>query len=94
MTRQAIVATAHASRYLQQLCKHWSHKFDVDYSPNAGRIALPLGDVALKAGETDLTIQITPTSVDNLEKLEDVVASHIDRFAHKEGGLTYDWQPA
>lgn len=23
-------ATAHAEKYLQQLCKHWSHRFSVE----------------------------------------------------------------
>ena len=33
----AEVATAHASRYLQQLYKHWSHRFAVEFA----RAALP-----------------------------------------------------
>lgn len=28
---QANVATEHASRYLQRLCKHWAHKFPVEF---------------------------------------------------------------
>ena len=32
------VPTASASRYLQQLCKHWSHKFTVEFTPEQGRI--------------------------------------------------------
>ena len=34
----ATVPTAHASRYLQQLCKHWSHKLPVEF--DASRRAL------------------------------------------------------
>ena len=34
----AIVPTAAASRYLQQLCKHWSHKFAVEFTPEHGTI--------------------------------------------------------
>ena len=30
---KTMVTTKHASRYLQQLCKHWSHKFTVEFSP-------------------------------------------------------------
>ena len=32
------VTTASASRYLQQLCKHWSHKFSVEFTPERGII--------------------------------------------------------
>ncbi len=35
---QAQVPTASASRYLQQVCKHWSHKFAVEFSPEHGII--------------------------------------------------------
>ncbi len=32
-TSQARVQTTEASRYLQQLCRHWSHKFKVEATP-------------------------------------------------------------
>ncbi len=34
----ADVVTAHASRYLQQLCKHWSHKFSVSFDERQGKV--------------------------------------------------------
>lgn len=37
---RADVPTAHASRYLQQLCKHWAHRFEVTFDPHQGRIDL------------------------------------------------------
>ena len=40
---QATVTTASASRYLQQLCKHWSHKFAVEFTPELLRKDLDLG---------------------------------------------------
>ena len=33
---ETAIATASASRYLQQLCKHWSHKFAVQFTPQHG----------------------------------------------------------
>ena len=35
---QATIPTASASRYLQQLCKHWSHKYAVSFTPEHGTI--------------------------------------------------------
>ena len=32
----ASVATANGSKYMQQLCKHWSHKLEVDLSEQKG----------------------------------------------------------
>jgi hypothetical protein len=35
------VPTAHASRYLQQLCKHWSHNLAVTFSESEGTVTFP-----------------------------------------------------
>ena len=38
---QVRVPTAHASRYLQQLCKHWSHNLTVDFDETHGTVTFP-----------------------------------------------------
>jgi hypothetical protein len=91
-TASARVPTAHASRYLQQLCKHWSHKFPVSFTPLNGRIELPLGVCILDADEDGLGLVLDTTS-DQLTRMEDVVADHIKRFAFKEE-LRFDWVEA
>jgi uncharacterized protein len=35
-TAKASVPTANAAKYMQQLCKHWSHKLEVDLSEQRG----------------------------------------------------------
>ena len=37
----AHVPTASGSRYLQQLCKHWSHNLAVEFTPEHGTIVFP-----------------------------------------------------
>lgn len=44
---EAAIPTAEASRYLQQLCKHWSHKLDVSFTPNDGRVLFSEQSVCL-----------------------------------------------
>jgi len=86
----AIVPTPHASRYLQQLCKHWAHKFTVEFTPESGRF--DLGEnriVVLNANEHNLTTTIEAADT-NLAQMEDVVASHIVRFAFREE-LIFNW---
>jgi hypothetical protein len=88
----ADVATANASRYLQQLCKHWSHKFDVKFDVNSGKI--PFSDTAelvMKANGDVLSLRLD-ASADRLPTLEEVVADHLKRFAFREE-LRIDWQP-
>jgi len=78
-TSRADVTTAQASKYLQQLCKHWAHKFPVAFDPNHGAIELSHGRTVLDA------------DAEALERLETMVADHIKRFALRED-LVFDWK--
>ncbi len=90
----AIVPTTHASRYLQQLCKHWSHKFDVTFDATTGHIPLPLGSADLAAGDMALTVTCEVADGGDLDRIQTVVAEHLNRFAFREGELAFQWQPA
>ncbi|MER8978538.1 MULTISPECIES: DUF2218 domain-containing protein [unclassified Mesorhizobium] len=92
-TSRADVATEHASRYLQQLCKHWAHKFPVEFDPTHGTIDLSMGRTVLDADAGALHIAVTTDEGGSLERLESVVADHIKRFAFREE-LAFDWKPA
>jgi hypothetical protein len=92
-TSHADVTTAHASRYLQQLCKHWAHKFPVEFDPNHGVVDLSLGRTVLDADAAALHIAVMADETGSLERLEMVVADHIKRFAFREE-LTFDWKQA
>lgn len=87
---KAIVETEHASRYLQQLCKHWSHKFAVEFTPEKGRIDLGEGRVTdLSADAKALTVEVESP---DLTRMKQVVEEHIARFAFRET-LAFDWKP-
>lgn len=88
----ADVATAHAGRYLEQLCKHWSHKFPVEFDAHHGRV--PFSETAaltLKVNGDVLSLTLDAPA-DRLPTLEDVVTEHLKRFAWRED-LKVDWQP-
>ncbi|RUX35240.1 DUF2218 domain-containing protein, partial [Mesorhizobium sp. M4A.F.Ca.ET.050.02.1.1] len=79
-TSRADVATEHASRYLQQLCKHWAHKFPVEFDPHHGAIDLTsLGRTVMEADAKALHIAVAADDATSLERLETVVADHIKR---------------
>ena len=88
----AIIHTTSGSRYLQQLCKHWSHKFDTAFDASQGRVALPIGTAEMAASPKALTVTCTAPQADNLPRLEQVVADHLNRFAFREAPLQFDWR--
>ncbi|MGE3293788.1 MAG: DUF2218 domain-containing protein [Geminicoccaceae bacterium] len=92
-TTKAEIATAHASRYLQQLCKHFAHKLPVTFDPTRGRIEFPLGICELVASTGLLTMQTEAGDETRLAEVEMVVARHLERFAFRED-LKVEWGQA
>ena len=92
-TSIARVPTLSASRYLQQLAKHWSPKMEVSFSPEEGRIAFPNGSVlTMRADSATLDVMLVVPESEDMGRMRGVVASHLDRFAFREAPLTFDWQ--
>ncbi len=92
MAVTATIATTHGSRYLQQLCKHWSHKFETRFDPTQGEIDFPMGPIRLSADDARLTVVLEPKEDADVEKFKQVVADHLDRFAFREAPLPFDWR--
>jgi uncharacterized protein len=88
---KASVPTANAAKYLQQLCKHWSHKLEVDLSDRKGVVRFPAAVVAFDAVEDALLVKIESEKSEEVERMKGVVASHLDRFAFREAPLKFDW---
>lgn len=86
----AIVPTAHASRYLQQLCKHWAHKFSIEFTPEHGQIDLGENRIVTLDADSEKLTATVEAPQEALSQMEDVVASHIIRFAFREE-LAFDW---
>ena len=87
----AHVPTSSASRYLQQLCKHWGHKYPVDFDAKRGEITLPMGPVRMQATDSELAVELETPDPAGFDRFEGVVAEHIQRFAFRET-LQFDWQ--
>lgn len=98
----ALVPTPSASRYLQQLCKHWQHNLTVEYTADHGTVVFPRdargadwpGDalVTFDARADTLDVRIDASADEQLEALKGAVARHVDRFAFREAPLAFDWQ--
>ena len=85
------VQTEKASRYLQQLCKHFAHKVEVEFTPEQGLAKLPGGDAHMQAGAETLSIRIEADSPEGLARAKYIVEDHLLRFAFREnlGPLTW-----
>lgn len=87
----AVVPTENGWKYLQQLCKHWSHKLDVELGEKSGIVRFSDAVATMSADDQALTVEVEAASDDVLERMKGVVSSHLDRFAFREAPLPFDW---
>ena len=83
--------TASGSKYLQQLCKHWSHKFAVEFSVDKGLVRFPSAVATMEASADALLVTVETEDADAVERLKETVAKHLDRFAFREAPLPFEW---
>ena len=98
----AMVPTKSGSKYLQQLCKHWSHNLTVDFTPEQGTVIFPRDArgadwpdqaVVTMVGHPDtLECRIDASCDAQLQGLKGALARHLDRFAFREAPLPFDWR--
>ncbi len=80
----ATLDTAHARKYLQQLCKHFAHKVNVDYDNARGRVEFPPGLCVMTADERLLSFFCQSEEEERLASVQTIIDSHILRFAWRE----------
>jgi uncharacterized protein len=88
----ASVPTANGGKYMQQLCKHWSHKLEVDLSEDRGVVKFPAAVATFEPAADALLVTIEGEEGEAVERMKGVVASHLDRFAFREAPLPFDWK--
>ena len=93
-TASSSVPTANGAKYLQQLCKHWRHKFEVELSDHSGIVRFSDGTATMKADANALVITIEADDEQTVERLKGVVARHLNRFAFREAPMPFAWTPA
>ncbi|MFE9880648.1 DUF2218 domain-containing protein [Streptomyces sp. NPDC005784] len=118
-TAEARVVTDRPSRYLVQLCRHFSNKgrhlgrrlhghaggdeqalrdmravaeqAEVEWSDIEGQVALAWGRISLRVTPGVLSLHVEAAADDDLRRLQDLVAGHIERFGRRDG-LRVHWQ--
>lgn len=84
--------TAHASKYLQQLCKHFGHKVEVEFDETSGRCALMSGPAELRAEPDALVVRLTAEDAKGVIQARFTIDSHLVTFAHREGFVGCSWK--
>ncbi|MCC8934427.1 DUF2218 domain-containing protein [Rhizobium sp. 'Codium 1'] len=88
----AVVPTDSGWKYLQQLCKHWAHKLEVELGEQKGVVSFPEATAVMTSDDQTLTVEIEANSPEVLERMKGVVSSHLDRFAFREAPLPFEWR--
>jgi hypothetical protein len=88
---EARVPTTSGGKYVQQLCKHWSHKLPVELEGDTGVVTFVGAVATMKADAEAIDVSVRGEDREQVDRLKDVVAQHLDRFAFREAPMTYDW---
>lgn len=107
LTAEACVQTERPSRYLVQLCEHFSHKgrflghrrpafltpdlINVEWSDDHGSVSFGWGRCTVHAGPGALTLRAEADTVENLQRVQDIVGRHLGRFGRRDH-LAVHWQ--
>lgn len=86
----AEVRTEKPVPYMRQLCKHFGHKNEASYGEDSGSIRFPFGSCQLEAGDGVLVLGVDGEDAESLERMEQVIGSHLERFG-KRDELSVTW---
>lgn len=83
------------ARYVQQLVKHWAHKFDTTFEDGMGTVPFSEATRAkFTARENGIDIRLETPGAEEAERMQGVIERHLDRFAFREVPLAYEWSAA
>lgn len=88
---EAAVSTEKAGSYMKQLCRHWGHRFPVEFDDAHGRIEMPAMLCLLDATADSLAVRLELDEGADQDRMEEVVREHIQRFAFREQ-LAFQWK--
>lgn len=87
------VATPKASGYLAQLSKHFGHKIDVLQTADETIFTFSDGRVSAHVKDDALVFAASAETDTQLRKVEQIIGSHLERFAFREN-LVVTWPKA
>lgn len=94
MISTARYSTQNASRYVQQLAKHFAHKIEVRLDGDSATFRMEAGSVRLDAGDGAFVARVEAEDAKGIINLRYVIDKHLVIFAFREGFTGLDWRIA
>lgn len=94
MQSETRIATTNASTYIRQLCKHFSHKVQAEYTDTTGHIQFDGGFCDMTAELDTLVMRVVADNPERVPMLQSVMDRHLEKFtlAQKETLALGDWK--
>ena len=78
------------AKLIDRLANHWSHKFEIERSEGRASIPFPTATCMLVVQDGRLSARLEAEDDATLEKMQEVVADHLQRMARGEA-LSIAW---
>lgn len=91
MEKKGKVETSDGSRYINKLCKHFTHRVPATWNDYEGHVQFDMGTCEMKAESNSLRFVCIAENERDLNDILETVKSHFDRFAVKDQ-LVVEWQ--
>lgn len=92
MIATARYSSPNASKYVQQLAKHFAHKIEVQLDADSADFTLQAGHVRLEATNGALIARVEADDAKLLIDLRYVIDKHLVIFAFREGFAGLEWK--
>lgn len=91
---ETLFVSARPAPLLGTMSKHFGHKITVETDGALTRMQFPMGTVTAEAREGGLHLLVEAADAEGVERVQEVLISHLMRFAHRENPQKPQWQPA
>lgn len=88
----AVVKTEFAAKYLVQMCKHFAHKVDVEYTDTHGECRFDGGMAIFDADAEGLHLFVKAPTEETVTWAQSAIETHLVRFAFRENLESLAWQ--
>ena len=87
------IESEHSSRYIVTLCRHFARKVPSRWDESHGEVNFAMGDclLSLEGDEQRLRIECQSDSLEGLNAVQNVLASHMQMFSRRET-IELTWQ--